>query len=103
MQALPPAVASSLPAWDLDLGMRDLDTGQGTSFNLSPSLGSRMCPPLSPAFRAFSAKTLANSCWLGAQPDWGQRGRSYDCPLSESLLMDHCFPLWTKTEGERQL
>lgn len=97
------AIASSLPAGDLDLGTRAPDAGQGTSFNLSPSLGSRMCPELSPAFRAFSAKTLANSCRLGTQPDWGQRGRSYDCPLSESLLMDYCCPLWTRTEGERQL
>lgn len=102
---LPPTIASPLPAQNLDLGMRAPDTGQGTSFNRNPSLGSRICPQLSPAFRAFPAKTLANSCRLGAQPDWGQQGRSYDCPLaeSESLLMDHCCPLWTRIEGERQL
>lgn len=44
-------------------------TGQGTSFNPSPSLGSRLWPQLSPASGTFSAKTLANSCRLGAQPD----------------------------------
>lgn len=65
-------IASSLPTQDLEVGMVAPGTGQGPSFNLSPSLG----PTALPAFAAFPAKTLANSCSLGAQPDWGQRGRS---------------------------
>lgn len=65
---LPPTITSSLPTQDLEVGVMAPGTGQGPSFNLSPSLG----PTALPAFGA--CKNFSQQLFSGRSARLGPAG-----------------------------